>query len=320
MIVSKLLSLSMALIMSASATTSSGFDMDYEGEINIYTGEPIVDEEDTEQQTVAIADGVTYDYEQNEYTYTLPNNNTISVRSNVPDKMITTKSVSLYYDSDILAKLYLDGEELDTTDMDLTEIEDVGSYALVISDADSEYQLLSFTIVPEKTGMISNYQMPDGFEIVEVAIDDEVQNISDKKIAKMKNDGDYLVSYKCKASKVEYVLKVTIDHTPPALEIDGVDDDGRAHGPVTVSGIEKNDSVTVTKDGEKFKLDKEGYIKMPGKYEISVTDDAGNNVTREFEIKFYLDRQGLLFGLLALAVIISIVVYMVRARKKLRVR
>ena len=310
----------MALIMSASATTSSGFDMDYEGEINIYTGEPIVDEEDTEQQTVAIADGVTYDYEQNEYTYTLPNNNTISVRSNVPDKMITTKSVSIYYDSDILAKLYLDGEELDTTDMDLTEIEDVGSYALVISDADSEYQLLSFTIVPEKTGMIYNYQMPDGFEIVEVAIDDEVQNISDKKIAKMKNDGDYLVSYKCKASKVEYVLKVTIDHTSPALEIDGVDDDGRAHGPVTVSGIEKDDSVTVTKDGEKFKLDKEGYIKMPGKYEISVTDDAGNNVTREFEIKFYLDRQGLLFGLLALAVIISIVVYMVRARKKLRVR
>ena len=69
--------------------------------------------------------------------------------------MTSTLKVALAGAAGYPCHVSIDGEELDTTDMDLTEIEDVGSYALVISDADSEYQLLSFTIVPEKTGMIS---------------------------------------------------------------------------------------------------------------------------------------------------------------------
>lgn len=317
MILTNLLVLAMALSVSSAA--GGNIDMDYEGEINIYTGEPIVEDEDEEQRKVAVSANAVYDFEENTYTYTLPNNSAVSVNSSVPDSMITTKSVSISFDGDLSARLYQDGEEIDLEDYDLSEIEDPGKYALVVTESDSEYQLLAFTIVPEKTGMISSYQLPDGFELVEVTINDDAQNISDKNIVKMKKEGTYLISYRCKASKVEYALKVDIDHTPPAVKLDGVSD-GKASGAVTVSGIDKDDSVSVTKDGEEFKLGKEGIIKMPGKYEITVTDDAGNKFEEEFEIRFYLDRQGLLFGMLALAVIISIIVYMVRARKKLRVR
>ena len=302
--------LALALALSASTAAGGNIDMDYEGEINIYTGEPIVADDESDEQKVTVAEGVVYDYEKNLFTYTLPGNKAITIDSSVPDKMITTKEVSLGIDENINAKLYLDGEELDMEDIDLTELDDTGSYALVVGDSDSEYQVLSFTIVPEKTGMISSYQLPDGFELVEVTINDDAQNISDKNIVKMKKEGTYLISYRCKASKVEYALKVDIDHTPPAVKLDGVSD-GKASGAVTVSGIDKDDSVSVTKDGEVG----------PG-VKVTEREDKfeGNKFEEEFEIRFYLDRQGLLFGMLALAVIISIIVYMVRARKKLRVR
>ena len=61
-------------------------------------------------------------------------------------------------------------------------------------------------------------------------------------------------------------------------------------------------------------------LKTPGKYELTVTDKAGNAVTESFEIGMYLNAQGLWFTLLAAAVLISAGVYMYLARKRLRVR
>ena len=314
MVFCKLL-VSLALVMSAA---SADADVDYEGEINIFTGEPIVDEDGNEEkQTVRLLDEGVYDFEQNTYTYTVPSDGTMKVISSVPNKMITTDSVSIDTEGGVSVSIYLDGELLD--EVDFSDIDMIGSYAVVATSADSEDQVLSFTIIPEKTGMISSYQLPEGFELTEVILDDEEQDITDKNMVKLKKDGEYVISYRCKATGVEYGLKTEIDHTPPALEIDGVEDN-KARGAVTVSGIDRNDTVEMTMDGEEYDLPKDGVIKMPGKYEISVTDDAGNTVSDEFEIKFYLDRQGLIFGLLALGVILGAIAYMIVARKKLRVR
>lgn len=314
MVFCKLL-VSLALVMSAA---SADADVDYEGEINIFTGEPIVDEDGNEEkQTVRLLDEGVYDFEQDTYTYTVPSDGTMKVISSVPNKMITTDSVSINTEGGVSVSIYLDGELLD--EVDFSDIDMIGSYAVVATSADAEDQVLSFTIIPEKTGMISSYQLPEGFELTEVILDDEEQDITDKNMVKLKKDGEYVISYRCKATGVEYGLKTEIDHTPPALEIDGVEDN-KARGAVTVSGIDRNDTVEMTMDGEEYDLPKDGVIKMPGKYEISVTDDAGNTVSDEFEIKFYLDRQGLIFGLLALGVILGAIAYMIVARKKLRVR
>lgn len=318
MFIFKLLSLPLSLLLSVS---SAGVDMDYEGEIDLFTGEPVgtTQEEEADQSSdvVKVSDGVVYSYEQNLYTYTVADSSGLTVSSNVANRMITTGSVYLNVDSGLTSELYLDGEILE--DADYSDLTLTGNYALVINGNDSQTQLLTFTIVPEKTGMISSYQLPDGFELVEVAFDDEEQQFNDKKIAKLKKDGSYLISYRCNSTGVEYALKVEIDHTPPTVELDGVED-GKAKGAVTVSGIEDGDTVAMTRDGSEYKLPTDGVLKMPGKYSLSVTDDAGNTVTDDFVIKFYLDRQGLWFGILAAAVIISAITYMVMARKKLRVR
>ena len=67
-------------------------------------------------------------------------------------------------------------------------------------------------------------------------------------------------------------------------------------------------------------LSKDYVIRSPGKYVVTVTDDAGNSVSEKFEIKFYLNEQGWFFGLLILTIIVLAVVYMIMSKKKLRVR
>lgn len=320
MFVAKLLAFPLSLVISASA---AGVDMDYEGEVDVFTGEPVYtsdsDEESSNQQSVVrVTDGVNYDYEQNMYIYTVPDSGGQTVSSNVADGMITRDPVSISVDNGVTAELYLDGTLLE--DIDYNDIFQYGSYSLVVRGVDSETQLFTFTIVAEKTGLLNSYQIPDGFELTEVTIEDEAQNLPENKIVKMKKEGQYQISYRCKASGVEYGLKVIVDHTPPAVKLEGVGENDKAKGAVTVSGIEEGDLVSLLKDGKDYSLSSSGVIKMPGNYQLTVTDDAGNTFEKEFQIRFYLDRQGLWFGALAAAVIIAAVVYMVMARKRLRVR
>lgn len=315
MVLCKLLALPVALAL---FSASYDVDMDYEGEVNIFTGEPIGSEDGTEEKhDVKLSDDGVYDYEQNTYTYFVPGDEKMSVTSSVPNKMITTDSVSLSVEGGVTALVYRDGEMLE--EVDLSDIEDPGNYAVVASGAESEYQILAFTIIPEKTGMISSYQLPEGFEVTEVTIDDKEQKISNKSMVKMKDDGTYVIYYRCRTTGMEYGLKVEIDHTPPSVEIEGLKN-GKARSAVTVTGMDDDDSYWLEKDGEEYKLPKDGVLKMPGKYELSVTDDAGNTVEEKFEIQFYLDRQGIIFGAIALAVIVGGIVFMIYSRKKLRVR
>ena len=89
---------------------------------------------------------------------------------------------------------------------------------------------------------------------------------------------------------------------------------------MTVTGVEKSDKVAVKKDGADIKFPSDGMLKMPGKYEVTVTDDAGNSVTESFTISFYLNYQGVLFGVLLFATIAAVVIYMIITKRKLRVR
>jgi len=127
------------------------------------------------------------------------------------------------------------------------------------------------------------------------------------------------MTYRCNLTGIDYGLEVEIDHTPPSFTLDGVTD-GSARGPVTVKDYSKDDSFRVLLNGENYKFPADGVLSLPGTYELTASDDAGNTVTEKFEIKFYLNYQGLLFGLLFLAVAAAAIGYMIWSRKKLRVR
>ncbi len=314
MLAAKLLSLLIALPMSVS--TVGGVDMGYEGEVDIYSGDPVEGEEYQEQQTISLADGGIYDRESHMFVYTV-SGGTSTVTSSVADGMITTSAVSIDLSGAGDARLYLNGEEVD--DALYSNITDIGMYSLVVSGNDVSNQLLSFSIVPEVTGMIDSYKLPLGFDLQEVAVDGEIKTIDDVSKVDMTEDGEYLITYRCNLTGIDYGLDVVIDHTPPTLTLEGLKD-GRAGGPVTIKDPGEDDKYSITLNGEKLKYPSDGELTQPGDYVVTVTDTAGNTVTESFEIGFYLNSQGLWFGILFLLVIVTAIGYMIWSRKKLRVR
>ena len=314
MLAAKLVSLSMALVMAAN--TVGGVDMDYEGEVDIYSGNPISSEDTSSRRTIALADGSLYDTESEMFIYTAPDTN-LTVTSSVADGMMTTDPVSLDIDSGLSSVLYLDGEE--EKDADLKNIKDPGKYSLVVTGSGTDHQLISFTIIPKKTGSVSSYKLPLGFDLKELHISGREEQFSNVGVVDLSQDGDYTITYHCNLTGKDYGLSVTIDHVPPAVTLEGVKD-GSARGPVTIKDYAKEDSFDILLNGEDYSFPQDDKLTLPGKYELTITDDAGNEVTEKFEIKFYLNYQGLLFGLLFLAVIAAAIGYMIWSRKRLRVR
>ncbi|MBR1563326.1 MAG: hypothetical protein IJ645_08990 [Ruminococcus sp.] len=317
MLLKKLLALPISLCIAVSALSFTVFaelDMDYEGEINIYTGEPVDSQETDVNQSVTLPDGSVFDREDHTFRYTASEG---YVYSTVANGMITTESVSLSVSGGVNAVLYKDGEIAEDTD--ISDITEPGSYVLVGSDNDTENQLIAFTIVSKNTGAINTYLMPVGFEVIEVVISDVTQSVIDKGKVDMSVEGEYIISYRCSSTGIDYGLNVTVDHQAPKITLEGVKD-GKASGPVTVKGIAKTDSVYLQFGEDKETFPSDGVLKTPGEYQLTVTDAAGNSVTESFEIRMYLNAQGIWFALLAAAVFISAGVYMYLARKRLRVR
>ena len=308
MLLSRLFSAGMALVLLVSAFfmpvyAATDVNIDYEGEIDPYTGEP-VNSSSANEQIVTVMTGVSYDRKSHMFVYSVPNTDYV-ISCSVASGMVTTETVSLSVPSDLTATLYKNGESVDKTD--LTKIKDEGAYSLVLSGNDSKCTLFVF-------------QVPSGFSLVDVMIDDEKQPYSvGANIVDMQKEGKYVIDYRCTSIEVNFNLSVTIDHTPPEVTFEGIKN-GIAKNPVSIKGVEKSDTVKVLRDGEKINLSKDLVIRSPGKYVVTVTDDAGNSVSEKFEIKFYLNEQGWFFGVLILTIIVLAVVYMIMSRKKLRVR
>lgn len=307
----------LCVLFAFTAVSAAKADIDYQGEIDPFSGEPVkTDSSVTENQTVALNGGIIFDAKTRMYSYAV-SGGSYYINSSVPNGMVTTGSVKLEIPEEISAVIYRDGEP--DEDIETSSIKQKGSYAVVVEDENSKQQILKFNIISERTGALNSYQLPDGFFISSVKIDNEQQKIVNRKVADLSKEGEYNITYRCEAIGVDYVLKISVDHTPPVLVLDGVEN-GKARNPVTVTGIEKSDNVKALYNEEKFSLKDGGVITSPGSYTITVTDNAGNAVTEKFVIEFYLNEQGWIFGLLIVVIAAATAVYMVMSRKRLRVR
>ena len=315
MLLAKLVAFPTAAIMMV--VGAAGMDMEYEGEVDIYSGLPASGSAAETSQKVALSSGVTYDRTTHMFRYTTPDNSG-EIECSVADGMVTTGKVSVVLPSGYPAALYLEGEEL--TDTDYTELTAPGAYSLVLTGPDSQSQLLSFEIVAEKTGALNFYQMPSGFKLTKAARESESIAVIGKDSVDMSEEGYYQITYRCNATGVDYYLNVQVDHTPPQVSLEGLRTDGTAKNPVKITGLSDSDRVYLTLNEKQISVPMEKTLKTPGEYHLSVTDEAGNNVTEDFTIEFYLNMQGLVFTLLAVGVAAAVFIYMYISKKRLKVR
>lgn len=303
-------------ILDSSTTegAASGADFDYEGPIDMFTGAPIPENggQDTTQR-VNISDGSVYDRSTGYYIYAVDNG---SVSVSVADGMIVAGDVTFSISENANVKLYKDGEPLDEFP---GLVNAPGSYAVISGDTGSDGQIMGFRVIGQITGAINQYNMPSGFSVSGVTIDGN-DAAYDYGVVDMTTEGVYNIKYICSDNGITYTLNVTIDHTPPQVTFEGLDENDRAKGPVTITGLQEGDTVSVISGNEVKKLNLNSQITESGDYRVVVTDAAGNSVERQFKILVYLNLQAWMFFGFILLLIVGMAIALTLTRKNLRVR
>lgn len=290
--------------------------------IYAYADEQDAENNNSDQQVsdtadIDLADGGKYDRDKGCFRYYVPQGQ-LAVSSSVCDGMVTTDQVSLECDNGLEVSLFRNGELVENADMN--NIKDPGGYTLVAYGTDIKHQLLSFTILPPKTGELKTLTLPAGFRLTQLIRAGTMQEMPQTGSVDLSQDGDYIIRYCCEQTGKSYELKVEIDHTMPQISFEGLGDENSVRGAVKVTGLETQDSIDVKMNGQDMQFPSDGVLSEPGIYKVSVRDDAGNELVREFEIKLYLNSQGLWFAGVFIAIIASVAAYMIWVRKNLRVR
>ena len=293
----------------------TGF-VDYSGDVDIYTGKPVDDNDDNTRNSyyITIKDGSTYDAEHSMFIYTLENG---TFSCSVCDGMVVTNPVLLEKEGEYNVALYRNGVKVDGIPATVT---DPGSYVVITWDNESENQLMSFQIVEKETGRINQYIIPQGFTIKTVYLDGELQKNSFGSVD-MTKEGYYEICYRCSATGIDYYLNVTTDHTPPDVTFEGIDSNSKAKGPVTLKGLQEGDTVYILLNSDETgKMNYQNQITKEGEYHVTVMDKAGNSISRDFIIMFYLNVKGVFFLSLIVVLIIGVLIALYISRKRLRVR
>ena len=313
-----MLALLLALPAFAEGEESEEDSFTYSGEIDPETGSAPGTAVTTQDGRVELSSGVSYDSARELFAYTLGDGTELFCSA--ADGMLLTGRVTLEYRGPSTLTVYRNGETVDMTGAE--ELRDPGVYVVAVG-TDSAARVLSFTLLGAATNQVRSYTVPEGFILRGAQRDGEEIEYS-RYTVEMEQEGQYVIRSRCPAIDRDYTLTVTIDRTPPALQLAGkVGSDGRVHSAVEISGLSAGDSLYVTHDGEPMGLsldEGKGDLKDTGYYTVTAADAAGNTVTYEFTIMLYLNTNAVVFILLLIAVVASIFIYAVWKRRSLKVR
>ncbi len=260
---------------------------------------------------VMITDSILYDKQQEIYMYGVSGS---YIYANVLDGMMTQNGVKITSDSGVDFSVYKDGDAIKLPENQT--VTDVGSYSVMSTQSGNETEVFSFIIIGSAMREPQYYSLPSACVLTLASRNGEELTSTGGSID-LSEEGDYHIEYLCARNNVAYTLDFDVDHTAPTLEFEGLEDN-KARGKVTILDYEKGANLTIIKDGSEISSRTE--LTQPGSYTVRIADDAGNASVYSFYILFYLNAGGITFGILAVAVIVALVVYLYIARKRMRVR
>ena len=286
-------------------------------EIDPFTGEAYTSDEekgDTEGTMIRIAENRYYDESMRMFAYTVGEVSDKPIYASAAYGMVTTENVRIELPDGVSAELYCDGELVE--DPYFPRIDEPGAYVVSVSgNSAGSAEPIRFTIV-NRTSCMDSYRLPDGFMVTSV-LREALPVASAPLEVDFSNEGFYEIEYLCTATGNTYSLKLTIDHTPPTLALEGVVEHA-AHGPVDISDIEPDAAVSITLDGSPIRY--RDILTQSGKYHILLRDPAGNCAEYDFTIMIYFNMTSYMFAVLLVGGIAALILYLVYSRRRLRVR
>ena len=260
-----------------------------------------------------------YDWIRRDFAY--PVGDSLSeVHSTAAAGMVLTTPVTVSVKGETTLAIYKDGLEYTGS---LDRIAEVGSYTVSAMVDGQPKRLLSFTLVGSSTNVLHTFIVPDGFYILDATRDGEPIFAGRYSVA-MEEEGDYVVQYECSATDVVYKLQTTIDRSPTFLTFDGrIDSQGRIRSALKVTGAQTGDKLYLFRSGEsvdlKVESDGSGVITEPGNYRLIVKDPAGNSVEYVFIILQYFNMQSWVFFLMVFAAVVTVLIYVLTKRRRLKI-
>lgn len=259
------------------------------------------------------------------FEYRLPNGDRFV--SSVPNGMVTGEPVDFSPPRNGFSLVRIDGGEPFLQEQERFakpgsyEIQTVCYYPVSGQEIDNRVyeNHYYFTILEPATSRIGVVQAPDGFVINGVRRNGKMQNVNNQRYVFLHGDGTFEIDYEDeKTGEMKLYTRLVRDTTAPFLGFDKELKNGRAEAPLFFKPSEPDCVVKVSYNGIS------GYaagdtLTVPGSYELSVTDRAGNSRTYLVRLEQTYELFDKRVVIIAVVVLIGIAAWMVVLRRSMRV-
>lgn len=196
-------------------------------------------------------------------------------------------------------------------------IDEEGEYSFTITD-DLGNRTSSFFNIIKKKKQNLHHILQENIEVTNVTLNDEEFEftILENELY-LYDEGTYVVDI-FDGNKNEYFsFQITLDTTPPTLELVNVENGGSTKKVVIIKNIsEKPYDLKITVDGVNFDYKVGDEIEKSGQFKVILTDEAGNSSIYTFERVYSLNGSSIavLAGLGAL--VILFIILLIKSRHK----
>ena len=192
-----------------------------------------------------------------------------------------------------------------------------GEYSFTLADELGNRTSFFFTIISKKQQNLKHI-LQENISVTSVLKDGENYEVdTDDNQLYLVDEGIYKVEILDSKTNKNYDFQITIDTTPPTLELIGVENGGTTKKVVVMKNVsEKPYNLYITVDGVPFEYKLGDEIEKCGRFVVVLTDEAGNSTTYTFERVYSLNGPSIavLAGLGALVVLI--IILLVKSRKR----
>lgn len=228
---------------------------------------------------------------------------------NVNDKGLSN-SVVATANEDVIVTLTKDGEQVVYSLGD--EITEAGTYTLILTDKLGNQSVITFTVVDPLVQQFEyNFDKTPGFEKVTVNGEDKRLNYG---TLELYEDGVYEITVY--ANGKTYMFVVEVDHTAPAITLEGVENGSATKGGVVISEVSEEATMKVYRDGVEIEYELGDKLKEIGQYKIVVEDKCGNVAEYSFEILYSMNGGAVALIVIGVLAIAGVVVFIVLKKRR----
>ncbi|MDE6028739.1 MAG: hypothetical protein K2F90_00270 [Clostridiales bacterium] len=248
------------------------------------------------------------DYAGNIATVTFSIDLSVDYTLSVPNGAVTIEPVTLDTAEPLIVTVKLNGELIDTA----TRFAAQGEYELTLTDELGNTVSCVFTILSMRMQSVSQ-QLPNGTRVTAVTKDGISVAVTNPAALDLIDTGAYVVTLDC--GGVPYELMLEVDNTPPVVTLTR---DGSA---VKIAAVDKeNVTFTLKFDGKERNCRVGLTLDEPGDYVLTVTDELGNSAVYKFNIPYRLNTWAIIAIVVGAIVLVVILILIIRARRKPRMK